>query len=147
VAGGPDATLVIGDADPTPPSTDPAAPGHDYGDYGVVHNIALTLRNPGATPLTAYLYFKPLAGPARASFLIDGNLFDVGCVRTPTPYEVTSFDVAPGATYRAGLTTMTDGGSFYPATVGVSATPPQLTAPAIAAPDGCFPKTQAPAAR
>ncbi|MGB6600686.1 MAG: hypothetical protein WBE77_06350 [Candidatus Cybelea sp.] len=143
-AGGPDATLVVGDTDPTPPSADPAAAGHDFGDYGIVHTIGLTVNNPGAAPFTAYLYFKPLAGPARASFLIDGNLDDVGCVRVPTPYQVTSFNVAAGSTYRTVIQTMTDGASFYPAVIGITATPPQPSAPAIGAPDGCFPKPQEP---
>ena len=141
-AGGPDATLVLGDTDPTPPSVDPNAPGHDYGDYGVMHNINLALSNPGTVPFTAYLYFKPLAGPARGSFLIDGNLLDIGCVRVATPYQITSFALAPGQTYRTTVRTMTDGGSFYPAQIGVTATPPQPSAPPITAPDGCFPKPQ-----
>jgi hypothetical protein len=141
-AGGVDATLVLGDTDPTPRSVDPSAPGHDYGDYGVVHTIDLTLSNPGASPATAYLYFKPLAGPARGSFLIDGSLADVGCVRLSVPYQVTSFDLAPGQTYRTQIRTMTDGGSFYPAQIGITATPPQPNAPGVFAPDGCFPKPQ-----
>jgi hypothetical protein len=141
-AGGPDTTLAVGDADPTPPSANPAALGHDYGDYGVVHTISLNLSNPGAAPFTAYLFFKPLAGPARASFLIDGNLYDVGCVRVPTPYQVTSFNLNPGSTYRTVIQTMTDGASFYPALIGITSTPPRPSAPAISAPDGCFPKPQ-----
>ncbi|MBV8066738.1 MAG: hypothetical protein JO113_02090 [Candidatus Eremiobacteraeota bacterium] len=142
-AGGSDATVVLGDADPTPPSADPAASGHDYGDYGVIHAIDLTLTNPGQAPFTAYLYLKPLAGPARGSFLIDGNTLDIGCVRVPTPYQITSFDLSPGQTYHTVVRTMTDGGSFYPVVIGVSATPPQPSAPAINAPDGCFPKPEA----
>ncbi len=142
-AGGPDATLVIGDTDPTPPSTDPSPTGHDYGDYGVVHSIDLSLTNPGAAPFTAYLYFKPLAGPARAAFLIGGTFFDVGCVRVPTPYQITSFQLTPGQTFHAVIQTMTDGGSFYPAQIGLTAAPPQPTAPAVNAPDGCFPKPDA----
>jgi hypothetical protein len=142
-AGGPDAKLVIGDTDPTPPSVDAGAPGHDYGDYGVTHNIALTMSNPGAAAFNAYLYFKPLAGPARASFLVGNNLVEIGCVRTPTPYQVTSFELQPGQTVHATVQTMTDGGSFYPAEIGVTATPPQPIAPPITAPDGCFPKPQA----
>jgi hypothetical protein len=142
-AGGPDATLVVGDTDPTPPSVDPGAPGHDYGDYGVTHTIALTMNNPGPSPFTAYLYFKPLAGPARASFLVGNNLVEIGCVRTPTPYQVSSFELPPGQATRVTVQTMTDGGSFYPAEIGVSATPPQPTAPPINAPDGCFPKPEA----
>ncbi len=145
-AGGPDAVLTIGDTDPTPPSADPNAAGHDYGDYGVVHSIDLALSNPGASPATAYLYFRPLAGPARGSFLVGSDLVEIGCVRVSTPYQVASFQLAPGQTYRTVVRTMTDGASFYPAQIGVTATPPQPAAPPITAPDGCFPKPQAPAA-
>jgi hypothetical protein len=142
-AGGADATLVIGDTDHTPRNADATAAGHDYGDYGVVHTLDLTLANPGDSPATAYLFFRPIAGPARGAFLIDGNVVDVGCVRAPVPYAVTSFELPPGQTQRTVLQTMTDGGSFYPVQIGVSATAPQPTAPPISSPDGCFPKPQA----
>ncbi len=141
--GAPDAVVTLGDAEPTPPSVDASAPGHDYGDYGVSHTIDLTLSNPGAAGTTAYLYFKPLAGPARGSFLVDGNLVEIGCVRVSTPYQISSFNLTPGQTYRAVVRTMTDGASFYPAQIGVSTTAPQPTAPPISSPDGCFPKPQA----
>ncbi len=146
-AGGADATLVLGDTDPTPPSADPAATGHDYGDYGVIHTIDVTVTNPGDTAAAAYLYFRPLAGPSRGSFLVGGNLIDIGCVRVSTPYQITTFEVQAGQTLHQVVQTMTDGGSFYPAEVGLSATPPQANAPAIAAPDGCFPKPQPPASQ
>ncbi len=142
-AGGADATVVLGDTEPTPPSVDPAAPGHDYGDYGVVHTVDLALTNPGTAPTTAYLFFEPLAGPARGSFLIDGNLVDIGCVRLRVPYQITAFELAPGRTYHTTVRTMTDGGSFYPAKIGLTATPPQPKSPPVNAPDGCFPKPQA----
>jgi len=136
-------TLVIGDTDPTPPSADAGATGHDYGDYGVVHTIDLTLNNPGPTQATAYLFIKPLAGPARGSFLIDGSFYDVGCIRVPAPYQIAAFALTPGETYRGVIRTMTDGGSFYPVEIGVTATPTQPSAPPINAPDGCFPKPEA----
>lgn len=142
-AGGADATVVVGDADPTPPSADPGATGHDYGDYGITHTIDLTLSNPGTEPFTAYLFFKPLAGPARGNFLVNGSSIDIGCVRAPNPYQITSFELPAGQTYRTVVQTMTDGGSFYPAIIGVSGTPPIPNAPPITAPDGCFPKPQA----
>jgi hypothetical protein len=141
-AGGPDATAVIGDTDPTPPSADPNATGHDYGDYGIMHSIDVTLANPGTTPATAYLYFRPLAGIARGSFLVDGDLVEIGCVRLSIPYQISVFGLQPRQTYHVLLQTMTDGGSFYPAEIGVTAKPPQAAAPAINAPDGCFPKPQ-----
>ncbi|MBV8725637.1 MAG: hypothetical protein JO350_09930 [Candidatus Eremiobacteraeota bacterium] len=143
MVGGADPTVVIGDTDPTPPSADPQGQGHDYGDYGVVHTIDVTMRNPAAEPATAYLYFKPLAGPARASFLLDGNLIELGCVRVSAPYQISSVNLAPGESYRGTLLTMPDGGSFFPTEIGITATPPQPHAPPISAPDGCFPKPDA----
>jgi hypothetical protein len=143
-AGGPDASVTIGDRQPTPPRADPTASGHDYGDYGVIHTIDLTLANPGAAPATAYLYFKPLAGDARASFLVNGAPAQIGCVRQPLPYEVAPFTLTPGQTSHVRVQTMTDGGSNYPVQVGVTATPPQPSAPPLFAPDGCFPKPALP---
>lgn len=143
VAGGADATVVIGDTDPTPPNVDGGSTGHDYGDYGVLHTISLTMSNPGTSSASAYLYFKPLAGPARGVFLVDNNLVELGCVRESAPYQVSAFDLAPGQTYHTVVQTMTDGGSFYPAEIGVTETPPRPSAPPINAPDGCFPKPAA----
>lgn len=140
--GGDDATVVLGDTEPTPPSLDASGTGHDYGDYGVVHNIDVSLTNPSSAPATVFLFMQPLAGPARGTFLVDGNSVDVGCVRVPSRYQVTSFDLTPGQTSHAVVQTMTDGGSFYPVRLGLSATAPLATAPPIAAPDGCFPKAQ-----
>jgi hypothetical protein len=140
-AGGADAKLVIGDREPTPPSADPNAPGHDYGDYGVLHTVNVDLANPGDAPVTAYLYFRPIAGIARASFLVDGKLVELGCVREPMPYQVAAFNLAPRQTYVAAVRTMTDGGSFYPVEIGVTAAVPAPFAPAIDAPNGCFPKS------
>lgn len=141
VVGGADVKLVIGDRDPTPPSADPSAAGHDYGDYGVAHHLDLTLSNPQDTPAVAYLYFRPIAGIARGSFLVDGNLVELGCVREPVPYQLAAFDLAPHETTRAAVETMTDGGSFYPVEIGVTANPPATTTPPINAPEGCFPKS------
>jgi hypothetical protein len=138
-----DVKVVIGDREPTPPSADPAAGGHDYGDYGVLHNIGVTFNNPTDAPSIAYLYFRPLAGPARASFLLDGMPVELGCMREPVPYEIAAYTLGPHTSGRVQLETMTDGGSFYPVEIGVTAAAPQPSAPPITAPDGCFPKPAA----
>jgi hypothetical protein len=143
-AGAPeDPKLVVGDREPTPPSVDPAANGHDYGDYGVLHDVGVTFDNPTDVSSTAYLYFRPLAGPARANFLIDGSPVELGCMREPVPYEIAAYTLEPHQTSRVQLQTMTDGGSFYPVEIGVTAAPPQPSPPPITAPDGCFPKPPA----
>jgi hypothetical protein len=141
-AGGPDATLTIGDREPTPPNIEPSAAGRDYGDYGVLHSIAVGLSNPSPSPSTAYLYFRPIIGIDRASFLVNGNLVELGCVRRSVPYQIASFALAPNEQTTASVLTMTDGGSFFPVEIGVSATPPIAQAPPVNAPDGCFPKPQ-----
>ncbi|HVA26591.1 MAG TPA: hypothetical protein VNF68_00315, partial [Candidatus Baltobacteraceae bacterium] len=83
-------------------------------------------------------------GIVRSSFVVDGNLDQVGCVRLPVPYEISAFVLAPGGRYQSTVTTMTDGGSNYPLEIGITATPPQPSAPPISSPDGCFPKPTGP---
>ncbi len=138
--GGPDASLVYGDRDASPPPVNPASTGRDYGDYGVIHTLLFSLSNPTDATATAYLYEKPIGGIVRSSFLVDGNPTQLGCVRVNQPYQIAAFALAPRQHYQLTVQTMTDGGSNYPLEVGVTATAPQPAAPPIGAPDGCFPK-------
>jgi hypothetical protein len=141
-AGGPDAKLVYGDREPTPQNVDPNAPGHDYGDYGVLRKATFTLTNPTSAPSNAYLYVRPLGGVLRSSFLVDGSLVEVGCIRVSVPYQIAAYQLAPNQTYRVVVETMTDGGSNYPAELGITSATPQPAAPPISSADGCFPKPQ-----
>jgi hypothetical protein len=140
--GGPDATLMYGDQQPTPRNVEQDANGRDVGDYGVLQTIAFTLVNATDQPATAYLYERPIGGVVRSSFLIDGKLVEVGCIRISTQrYQIgDAFQLGPRQTYRLNVQTMTDGGSNYPVEIGIATTPPQPAAPPIGAPDGCFPK-------
>lgn len=141
-AGGPDAVTQYGAG--TPPSAQPSPDGHDYGDYGVVRTLTFDITNPTGAPATAYLYERPLGGDVRSSFLVDGTLVQLGCVRVPQAYQIgQAYALAPGGRYRVTVQTMTDGGSSYPLEVGMTATPPNPATPPIAAPDGCFPKAPA----
>lgn len=147
-AGGADASTAIGDREPTVPKADPNEPGRDFGDYGVLFTMNVTLSNPTDTPQTLYFYESPRGGPARASYLVDGQLFELGCgtsarsaTAPPNRYQIgLPVLLAPHATQTHLIQTMTDGGSNLPIEVGVTATPPQPTTPPISAPDGCFPK-------
>jgi hypothetical protein len=145
-AGGRDAAYVYGTRARTPENADAADDGHDYGDYGVLQSVTFDLDNPSAQPATVYLYEKPLGGVVRSSFLVDGSLVDVGCVRVAQRYEITSRTLAPHAPGSVEVRTMTDGGSNYPLEIGVSSTPPLASTPAITAADGCFPKSGGPPA-
>ena len=139
-AGGDDATVVLGDTEPTPPNVTPSADGHDYGDYGVVHTIALTLENPTAAPAAAYLYFAAARGSGARKFLDRRKLRRRWLRARSVAIPSDGVRTAAGADAHTVVQTMTDGGSFYPVRLGVTATAPQPTAPPITAPDGCFPK-------
>lgn len=141
--GGPDAQTVYADREPSPPNVDPSATGHDYGDYGVLHQIRFDMSNPSGQPATVYLYEKPIGGVVRSSFLVDGQLYEVGCARAQNHYQIgVPYQLASGSSQSTTILTMTDGGSNYPLEVGLTITPPQPSTPPISSPDGCFPKPQ-----
>ena len=137
--GGPATTLQYGSRSTAPRNIDPADDGRDYGDYGVIHRITFTLVNPTDTPHLVYLYEKPLGGPVRSSFVIDGQLKEVGCVRVPQPYWLTTYQLPAHSTGASTTLTMTDGGSFYPLEFGVTDAQPSPYTPRVGAPDGCSP--------
>jgi len=136
-AGGPDVAVQYANRTATPRNLDAADPGHDFGDYGVVHTITFSLDNPTDTPYPIYLYEKPLGGPVRSSFVVDGQLKELGCARVPKPYLVAQYLHPAPSTGATTTVTMTDGGSFYPLEYGVTATQPVPYTPPVGAPDGC----------
>ncbi|MFN2460473.1 MAG: hypothetical protein ABR591_07280 [Candidatus Velthaea sp.] len=141
--GGPPAAVQYGARAPTPRNIDASDDGHDYGDYGVVHRLTMTLVNPTDDPHVVYLYEKPLGGPARGSFLIDGQLRELGCVRLSQPYWLATYQLAPHSTGSSTTLTMPDGGSFYPVEFGATDVQPLPYTPPVGSADGCSPNTPA----
>jgi len=127
----------------TPPTVDPPD-GRDFGEYGVWRTLNFTVTNPTAQPAMLYLYEQPMGGPVRSSFIVNGAVppVEIQCARASERYQIAPVTAPPGAT-TIQLQTMTDGGSFYPLEVGLTATPPSPSPPPITAPNGCFPKPQA----
>lgn len=139
--GGPDVAVRYGLRTPTPPNLDPSDLGRDFGDYGILHRITFTLVNPTDTARVVHFYEKPLGGPVRSSFLVDGQLKEVGCARLSQRYWVTSYQLPPHSTSASTTLTMTDGGAYYPLEFGVTEAPPLPNTPPVGSPDGCSPKT------
>jgi hypothetical protein len=133
------AAVTYGGRDVTPRNLDPNDPGRDLGDYGVVHRITFTLNNPTDDAHPVYLYEKPLGGPVRSTFFIDGQLKELGCARLARPYWITTYQLPPHSSGATTTVTMTDGGSFYPVELGVTETQPLPYIPPIGSPDGCSP--------
>ena len=128
----------------SPPTVEPPD-GRDFGEYGVWRILNFSVTNPTGQPATLYLYEQPMGGPVRSSFLINGAppLAEISCARASERYQVGSAISAPPGATTIQLQTMTDGGSFYPLEVGLTATPPSPAPPPISAPNGCFPKPEA----
>jgi len=149
VAGGPDQALSVGDREPSVPKAS-SGDGADYGDYGVLFRLRFAFSNPTDSTQTAYLYETPRGGPARAAYLVDNDpaqLKELGCatsVRTPTDaphrYLIAAYELPARSNQTHTLLTMTDGGSNLPLEIGVTGVPPELNAPPIGSPEGCFPK-------
>ena len=138
-AGGADVSVTYANRDRTPKNLDPSDTGHDYGDYGAIHRITFTFANPTGDPHVVYLYERPLGGPVRSTFIVDGVLKELGCVEKLQRYLIAAFTLPPGSNGSSTVLTMTDGGSFYPIEVGATLVPPIPNAPPQRAPDGCFP--------
>ena len=142
--GGPDASVIYGGQKPALHNLDPADGGHDYGDYGVVYRITFLLNNPTDASRVMYFYERPRGGAVRSSFLVDGQLKEVGCARLPQPYWFLTYQLAPHTSGASTTITMTDGGSFYPIELGVTDTQPLAYTPPPGAIDGCSPATPPP---
>ncbi len=138
--GGPDTAVQYGGRSPTLRNVDPNDGGFDYGDYGVIHRLTFTLVNPTDAPHIVYFYEKPLAGPVRSSFVVDGQIKELGCVRMPQQYWLTTYQLPPHSKSASTSVTMTDGGSFYPLEFGVTDTQPLSYTPPVGTPDGCSPR-------
>ncbi|MDQ2859035.1 MAG: hypothetical protein M3R53_10345 [Candidatus Eremiobacteraeota bacterium] len=139
--GGPPIAAKFGGRVPTPDNLDPADDGHDYGDYGVIRRITFTLNNPTDDTHRVYLYAKPLGGAMRGSFVVDGQLKEVDCVRVPQQYGIMTYEMPPHSTGASTTDTMTDGGSNYPLEFGVTDTQPLPVAPPAGSAESCRPNT------
>ncbi|GAC1568373.1 MAG: hypothetical protein NVS2B3_11620 [Vulcanimicrobiaceae bacterium] len=137
--GAPPPVVRYGGRIPTVANLDPHDDGRDFGDYGVARRMTFALQNPTDASELVYFYEKPLGGPVRSTFVIDGRLKEVGCARLSQPYGVMTYSLPPHSSGASTVLTMTDGGSFYPLEFGITATAPLPITPAVGAPDGCSP--------
>jgi len=147
----------VGEAEPPPvsvggvggalPNLRPG--GHGLaGDYGLLRPLDFTLANPTDAAASVYFYEQPIGYPVTTTTYFDGDPapLRVQCVKTAGKrYLVRAFGVAPRTTERITGSYMTDGGSTYPLTFGLSPAAPAAPPATMTAADGCFPKSAVPA--
>ncbi len=136
-AGGPDVAVQYANRTATPRNVDAGDPGHDFGDYGVVHRITFSLDNPTDTAYPIYLYEKPLGGPVRSSFVVDGQLKELGCARAAQAVPGRAVP-ATGPLHRRDHDRDDDRRRLVlPARIRRHGTQPVPYTPPVGAPDGC----------
>ena len=112
------------------------------GEYGIVRPVNLSLTNPTAAPAVVYLYELPIGYPVTTTIAFDGDPapMRLQCAKNRNRYLVRAFTVPASGTANVTGSYMTDGGSTYPLTFGLSATPPSLLPATMTEADGCYPK-------
>jgi hypothetical protein len=110
--GGPGAEMVLGaDADllPEARSRTPL-----QGNYGVTYWFAVEIANPTLLPAAVALVMHADGGPARGTFLVDGQVVDGPPVLPRAPRILTTVHVPPLARQLVRIGTMPESGSNYP---------------------------------
>lgn len=106
------AFVPIGLPEPGPSSPDHAAIA---GDYGVLYDIRVTVRNPRPYPQMVTFEFAPGGGPAMAVFTVAGHCVPVPEVRPPHHRTITRITLRPHEKRVIPVQTVPLGGSSYPA--------------------------------
>lgn len=91
----------------------------NYGNYGALYNINLTIQNNQAEERDAWVYYVPRGGVSRAIFEIDGKLFETPLASPAQKVLLKKVKVAPNSKENVRLVTMPQGGAFYPVKVVV----------------------------
>jgi hypothetical protein len=142
----------VGEAEPPPVTVGALATalpnlrpgGHVLaGDYGLLRPLDLHFANPSGVPATAYLYEQPIGFPVTTSIRFHGDPapLKIQCVKNGAErYLVRAFSVPANSDERVTGDYMTDGGSTYPLTFGLTGSQPLAPPATMTSPDGCFPK-------
>ena len=94
--------------------------GHpNYGNYGAMYDIDISVENPYDDERDAWIYFVPGGGVARGIFEIDGALFETPLATPAQKVLLKKLQVAPGQTEKIKIKTIPQGGAFYPVKIVV----------------------------
>ena len=115
------------------------------GEYGILRPVTLALTNPTPAPAVVYLYELPIGYPVTTTIAFDGDPMPMHlqCAKNRNRYLVRAFTVPANGTANVTGSYMTDGGSTYPLTFGLTATPPLPLPASMTEADGCYPKPAA----
>lgn len=91
----------------------------NYGNYGAFYRINLLIKNPRDQQEEAQIYFVPGGGLARGIFVVDDKLVETPLVSSAQRVLLKKVKIPPGGKQRVNITTMPQGGSYYPVKIVV----------------------------
>ncbi len=94
--------------------------GHpNYGNYGAMYNIDISIENSYDDERDAWIYFVPGGGVARGIFDVDGVLLETPLTQPAQKVLLKKIKVAPGQTEKVMIKTIPQGGTNYPVKIVV----------------------------
>lgn len=94
--------------------------GHpNYGNYGAMYNIDISIENSYEDEREASIYFVPGGGVARGIFEVDGVLLETPLAQPAQKVLLKKIKVAPGRTEKVMIKTIPQGGAYYPVKIVV----------------------------
>jgi hypothetical protein len=91
----------------------------NYGNYGAIYDLNITVNNPRNETRDARIYFIPRGGVARGILEIDGTLMETPLVSNSERILLKRVTVPPGESSNVKIVTMPQGGSYYPVKIVV----------------------------
>jgi len=88
-----------------------------FGNYGVIYDIKLTLKNSLEVPQNTEVAFEATAGPVRGVFYVDDKLTKIGVIDVPQEARICEVTIPAKGKRVVNLRTMPLAGSSYPATI------------------------------
>jgi hypothetical protein len=85
------------------------------GNFGVLYRYHFVLSNKAIHAVDFDLVFRPTAGPAAGSFLVDGDLLEARFARAGVETQLGRFRVEPGQERTVSVVTLPEASSNYPA--------------------------------
>lgn len=85
------------------------------GNFGVLYRYNFVLSNKAGYATDFDLIFRPTAGPAAGSFLVDGDLLEARFARAGVETQLGRFRVEPGQERTVSVVTLPEASSNYPA--------------------------------
>jgi hypothetical protein len=87
------------------------------GNFGVIYNIKVDLKNPTNDPCDVELVFEASAGYAGGIFIVNGSYVKTPLLAPKSTSRIVKYHLAPGGTETIDLTTLPLAGCSYPATL------------------------------